>query len=168
MPGALWPKKVCIYNINLYRHGKDLLKMLPFDFDSTLIIKIILIARQPIILQYCSCESYILIAFLITWKTPLSFLFTPNMLYIGRKVLFFLTVISRWLQDTIKYNKTTTSVCTENPDHSWCGLFPYLAQNKNNSNSNKNGNFIQVCNLCPYNSLCFMRLQLQHERTILL
>lgn len=102
MPGALWPKKVCIYNINLYRHGKDLLKMLPFDFDSTLIIKIILIARQPIILQYCSCESYILITFLITWKTPLSFPFTPNMLYIGRKVLFFLTVISRWLQDTIK------------------------------------------------------------------
>lgn len=102
MPGALWPKKVCIYNINLYRHGKDLLKMLPFDFDSTLIIKIILIARQPIILQYCSCELYILITFLITWKTPLSFPFTPNMLYIGRKVLFFLTVISRWLQDTIK------------------------------------------------------------------
>lgn len=101
MPGALWPKKVCIYNINLYRQGKDLLKMLPFDFGSTLIIKIILIARQPIILQYCSCESYILITFLITLKKPLSSPFAPNMLHIGRKVWFFLIVISEWLQDTL-------------------------------------------------------------------
>lgn len=27
-------KKVCIYNINLYRQSKDLLKMLAFNFDS--------------------------------------------------------------------------------------------------------------------------------------
>ena len=40
--------------------------MLAFDFDSILIIKIILIASQPKILDYCSCESYILIIFLIT------------------------------------------------------------------------------------------------------
>ena len=40
--------------------------MLAFDFDSILIIKIILIASQPKILEYCSCESYILIIFLIT------------------------------------------------------------------------------------------------------
>lgn len=66
MPGVLWPKKVYIYNINLYRQGKDLLKTLAFDFDSILIIKIILITSQPKILEYYSCESYILIIFLIT------------------------------------------------------------------------------------------------------
>lgn len=77
MPGALWPKKVCIYNINLYRQGEDLLKMLAFDFDSTLIIKIILIASQPKILEYCSCESYILITFLITLKNYSDF-FAPT------------------------------------------------------------------------------------------
>lgn len=48
--------------------------MLAFDSDSTLIIKIILIASQPKILEYCSCESYILITFLITLKKLLSFL----------------------------------------------------------------------------------------------
>lgn len=68
--------------------------MLAFDFDSTLIIKIILIASQPnIILQYCSCESYILITFLITLKKNLSFPFTQHALY--WKVLFFLIVISK-------------------------------------------------------------------------
>lgn len=59
-------KKVYIYNINLYRQGKDLLKTLAFDFDSILIIKIILITSQPKILEYYSCESYILTIFLIT------------------------------------------------------------------------------------------------------
>lgn len=48
--------------------------MLAFDFDSTLIIKIILIASQPKILEYCSCESYILITFLITLKNCSDFL----------------------------------------------------------------------------------------------
>lgn len=65
--------------------------MLAFDFDSTLIIKIILIASQPKILEYCSCESYILITFLITLKKLLRFPFPPNTLYIGRvlkKLLF--------------------------------------------------------------------------------
>lgn len=49
--------------------------MLAFDFDSTLIIKIILIASQPKILEYCSCESYILITFLITLKNCSGFHF---------------------------------------------------------------------------------------------
>lgn len=49
--------------------GEGLLKTPAFGFDSALIIKIILIASQPKILEYRSYESYILITFLITLKT---------------------------------------------------------------------------------------------------
>lgn len=98
--------------------------MLPFDFGSTLIIKIILIARQPIILQYCSCESYILITFLITLKKPLSSPFAPNMLQYWKEGLIFLNCYFRM---TSTYTNTITSICTETQTVLDVALLPYTA-----------------------------------------
>lgn len=76
--------------------------MLAFDFDSILIIKIILIAHQPKVLEYCSCESYILITFLITLKNCSDFLSHPTC-FILKSFLLFLIVTSKI---TSRYTKT--------------------------------------------------------------
>lgn len=82
--------------------------MLAFDSDSTLIIKIILIASQPKILEYCSCESYILITFLITLKNCSGFLFHLTGCIL--EGLFFLIVI---LKITSRYTETIQALSAQ-------------------------------------------------------